>query len=256
MLAVLATLLLAATVQAAVLTIQSPRLTVSDATGSQVRSELWAFSVLEIVLDLWFLRIRLSLTHKPSTPVQLGEADTLKVVFQIVDKDTGSGVQPHQTFLRFYDEKSKEEGIQPVRVTPGGKAKFDLVRALSPLFHPYSWNSHFLQNLRKPPTSLPPTPNSDPLKVSLIIGTPKYDPITVDLFDLVLPKSQPAPEHPLESTFHVLPEIKHTFRPDHKVPPTFISAAFTLIVLAPWAVLIGLVSSFFFFSITWLTTCW
>jgi len=40
MLAVLATLLLAATVQAAVLTIQSPRLTVSDATGSQVRSEL------------------------------------------------------------------------------------------------------------------------------------------------------------------------------------------------------------------------
>jgi len=133
MLSLLPTLLIAATAQAAVLTIQSPRLTVTDATGSQLRSESWAFQrFLKSPLDLWSLRIRLSLTHKPSTPVQLGEAEILKVVFQIVDQDTGSGVQPHQTFIRFYDEKSKEEGVHPVRVTPGGKAKFDLVRALSP----------------------------------------------------------------------------------------------------------------------------
>lgn len=37
-------------------------------------------------------------------------------------------MQPHQTFLRFFDPKTHEEGIQPVRVTPGGKAKFELVR--------------------------------------------------------------------------------------------------------------------------------
>jgi oligosaccharyltransferase complex subunit delta (ribophorin II) len=199
----LTTLLIAATAQAAKLTVQSPRLTITDSTGSQLRSEL------------------LSLKRKAASPIQLEETDTLKLVFQIVDKESGSGVQPPQTFLRFYDEKSKEEGVQPVRVSLGGKAKFEL-------------------NVKKPPLSLPPTPNSDPLKVSLIIGSAQYDPIAVDLFDLVLPKSHPAPEHPLESTFHVLPEIKHTFRPEHKVPLTFISAAFALIVLAPWVVLVGL----------------
>lgn len=187
------------------------------------------------------MHARLSLIHKAYVPVQLGETDILKLSFQIVDQETGSGVQPHQTFLRFYDEKSNEEGVQPVHVTPGGKAKFNLVRVLSCLVCNSETKLTFLQNLRKPPVSLPPTPNGDPLKVSLIVGTAKYDPISVDLFDLVLPKSQPAPEHPLESSFHVLPEIQHTFRPEHKVPPTFISAAFAWIVLAPWAVLIALV---------------
>lgn len=62
--------------------------------------------------------------------MELGEKDTLKISFQITDQATGSGVQPHQTFLRFYDEKSNEEGVQPVRVTPSGKAKFELVRTL------------------------------------------------------------------------------------------------------------------------------
>ncbi|KAF8960354.1 oligosaccharyl transferase delta subunit [Flammula alnicola] len=196
-------LLLALAAQASVLTLQSPRFTVTDSTGSQLRSE------------------PVSLAHKASTPVQLGAKDTLKLTFQIVDKDSGKGVQPHQTFLRFYDEKTNEEGIQPVRVTPGGKAKFEL-------------------NPSRPPLSLPPTPNSDPIKVTLIIGSPLYDPFSIELFDLVLPLSQPAPEHPLEATFHPLPEIKHTFRPEHKSPPRFISAVSAALVLAPWAVLLGM----------------
>jgi hypothetical protein len=76
-----------------------------------------------------FLKLcRISLAHKISTPVQLLGKETLKFTFQVVDKDSGKGVQPHQTFLRFYDEKTNEEGVQPVRVTPGGKAKFELVR--------------------------------------------------------------------------------------------------------------------------------
>ncbi|PPQ89230.1 hypothetical protein CVT25_001309 [Psilocybe cyanescens] len=202
MLSILPALLLALSVQASVLTLQSPRLVVTDSTGSQLRSE------------------PLSLSHKVATPVQISGKDTLKVTFQVVDKD-GKGVQPHQTFLRFYDEKTNEEGIQPIRVTPGGKAKFDL-------------------NLSKPPLSLPPTPNGDPLKVTLLIGSSLYDPLSVELFDLVLPRSQAAPEHPLESTFHPLPEIKHTFRAENKLPPKFISAVAAGVVLAPWAVLLGL----------------
>ncbi|KDR80116.1 hypothetical protein GALMADRAFT_223015 [Galerina marginata CBS 339.88] len=203
MLSLFPVLLLALSAQASILTLQSPRFTVSDSTGSQLRSE------------------PLSLAQKVSTPVKLTGKETLRITFQVVDKESGKGVQPHQTFLRFYDEKTNEEGIQPVRVTPGGKAKFDL-------------------NLSKPPLSLPPTPNGEPLKVTLLIGTSQYDPLAVELFDLVLPRSQPAPEHPQESTYHPLPEIKHTFRPDNKLPPRFISAVSAIVVLAPWVVLLGL----------------
>ena len=79
------------------------------------------------------------------------------------------------------------------------------------------------------------------MKVTLLVGSPQYDPLAVELFDLVLPASQPAPQHPQESTFHPLPEIKHTFRPEPKQPPAFISAASVGFVLAPWVVLLGLV---------------
>lgn len=94
--------------------------------------------------------------------------------------------------------------------------------------------------MSKPPLYLPPT-TDEPLKVSLIIGSPDYDPLSVRLFDLVLPRSKPAPVHPDEVKFHPQPELFHTFRPDQKVPPKFISLVFTGVVLAPWVVLLGLV---------------
>lgn len=94
--------------------------------------------------------------------------------------------------------------------------------------------------MAKPPLSLPPTSDA-PLKVSLIIGSSLYAPVQVDLFDLVLPASLPAPVHPDEESFHVRPEIKHTFRAKEKVPPRPISAFFALAVVAPWVVLFGLV---------------
>lgn len=54
----------------------------------------------------------------------------MKLSFTITDKDESKGVQPHQTFLRFYDATTGEEGIQPVRVSSSGKAKFELVSRL------------------------------------------------------------------------------------------------------------------------------
>ncbi|KAG6919819.1 hypothetical protein DXG01_000323 [Tephrocybe rancida] len=194
--------LLIAGAQAAVLTLQSPRLVVSSSSGAQLRSE------------------PISLVQPASTPVTLTKSDTLKLTFQVVEKDGGKGVQPHQTFLRFYDQKSGEEGIQPIRVTNGGKAKFEL-------------------NMAKPPLSLPPTSEA-PLKVSLLIGSPLHSPLTVALFDLVVPASQPAPVHPDEPSFHPLPEIHHTFRSEQKLPPKPISMLFSAVVLAPWLVLFAL----------------
>ncbi|KAF8631331.1 hypothetical protein AX15_002450 [Amanita polypyramis BW_CC] len=196
-------LFLAATAHAALLTLQSPRVVVTT-TGSStpLRSE------------------SLSVTQKTARPITLNTNDTLKLTFQVLDKETSKGVQPHQTFLRFYDARSGEEGIQPIRVTNSGKAKFEL-------------------NMAKPPSSLPPT-STEPLQVTLIIGTPKYSPISANLFDLHVPPSQPAPAHPDEATFHPLPEIQHVFHPEQKLPPRFISAFFALLVLAPWAILLGL----------------
>ncbi|KAF8551639.1 hypothetical protein OG21DRAFT_1466937 [Imleria badia] len=194
-------LLLVAHVHAASLSLQSPRFTISSSGASQLRADT------------------LSLTQKPE-PLTLGPSDTLKLTFQVTETDGGNGVQPHQTFLRFYDTISGEEGIQPVRVTPGGKAKFEL-------------------NVARPPPSLPPTTDR-PLAVSLILGSFVHDPATFDLFDLYVPASATPAPHPDEASFHPQPPIAHTFRPEQKVPPKVVSAFFAALVLAPWVALLGL----------------
>ena len=110
------------------LTLQSPRFTISSADATQLRAEPYVSTsqCLENAVVLTPLCLcRLSTARKPSA-LSLGPKDVLKVTFQVVDEE-GKGVQPHQTFLRFYDEVSGEEGVQPVKVTAGGKAKFELV---------------------------------------------------------------------------------------------------------------------------------
>jgi len=194
----LASLCLIAAVNAGQLTIQSPRLTVFGSEGDQLRSEA------------------VSLTKRLDA-VTLGPNDKLKFTFQVAEQGTDNGVQPHQTFLRFFDSTTGEEGIQPIKTTPSGKAKFEL-------------------NMAKPPSSLPPS-GSAPLHVSLILGSFVHSPATLDLFDLYIPPSAPAPVHPEEALYHPRPEIMHTFRPDPKLPPRPISAFFAALVLAPWAVL-------------------
>lgn len=94
--------------------------------------------------------------------------------------------------------------------------------------------------MAKPPPSLPPS-GTAPLSVTLILGSFVHSPATIHLFDVQIPPSLPAPQHPDEASFYLLPEIKHTFRPEQTVPPTVVSGFFTLLVLAPWVVLVGLV---------------
>jgi len=190
---------------------------------------------------------RISLTKRPDA-ITLGPNDKLKLTFQVAEQGTDNGVQPHQTFLRFFDSTTGEEGIQPVKTTPSGKAKFELVRSFityAAWFFANSWwlrssQQQKLQNMAKPPSSLPPS-GSAPLHVSLILGSFVHSPATLDLFDLYIPPSAPAPVHPEEALYHPRPEIVHTFRPDPKLPPRPISAFFAGLVLAPWAVLFVLV---------------
>jgi oligosaccharyltransferase complex subunit delta (ribophorin II) len=128
MIAILPLSLLALGVQASLLTLHSPRLSVASSTGEQLRSETYVTPCP--IDDALISGPSISLAQKASIPVSLSQSDVLKLTFQVVDKDTGSGVQPHQTFLRFFDHNTGEEGIQPVRVTHGGKAKFELVSHL------------------------------------------------------------------------------------------------------------------------------
>ena len=98
--------------------------------------------------------------------------------------------------------------------------------------------------MARPPSSLPPTSPDSTLEVSLIIGSFVHQPLTINLFDLVVPASQPVAPHPEEVHYHPQPKIEHTFRPEQKTPPAFISAFFSALVVSPWIVLLGLVSSF------------
>ncbi|EMD35454.1 hypothetical protein CERSUDRAFT_157218 [Gelatoporia subvermispora B] len=194
-------LLAIAGVHASALSVQSPRVTITGPDAAQLRTESL-------------------LADGPLPTLTLGADDALKLTFQVVESDGGKGVQPHQVFLRFYDELSGEEGIQPLRVTPGGKAKFEL-------------------SMSKPPASLPPS-STAPLRVSLLLGSFSHAPASYSLFDLLVPPSAPAPTHPDEPSFHARPEIVHTFRPDPALPPRPVSALFSGLVLAPWVVLLGL----------------
>lgn len=180
------------------------------------------------------------MVHKAAVSPNLTLTDTLRISFQVLDKETGAGVQPHQTFLRFFDPLTNEEGIQPLRVSASGKTKFDLVRAS---VNDTGISTNPLQSMAKPPLSLPPTSGA-PLKVFLFIGSPNYSPLKAELFDLYVPASgYPAP-HLEEASYHPLPVIEHTFRAEQKLPPSAISAAFALAVFSPWIVLLGLVSMF------------
>ncbi|KAL0959970.1 hypothetical protein HGRIS_011632 [Hohenbuehelia grisea] len=191
-------ILLASLVQAATLTLKNSRFNITSKDATELRAE------------------PLSVTEKLSSPLKLDRTDILRLTFQVVEKDNGNNVQPHQAFLRFYDETTDEEGIQPVRVSNTGKGKFEL-------------------NMAKPPTSLPPT-GSAPLRVSLLIGSFVHSPLKVELFDLHVPASHPPAQHTEEASYHPLPPLGHTFRPEQKLPPRIISASFTGLALAPWLV--------------------
>lgn len=73
----------------------------------------------------------ISVNALPNPALNVQSTDTLRVTFTVADKSSGKGVQPHQTFIRFYDPKTHEEGIHPIRVASNGKAKFDLVRRIT-----------------------------------------------------------------------------------------------------------------------------
>ncbi|KAG9126791.1 hypothetical protein FRC07_001990, partial [Ceratobasidium sp. 392] len=188
--------------QAAALSLKNPKFAVTSSKASIVRAES-----IEI--------------GGPLTTVVVGKTENLRVSFVVLGDD-GSPVRPHQAFLRMVDKKSGEEGIQPVKVAKDGKGKVEI-------------------NISRPPISLPPTTDA-PLSVSLILGSFTHSPATVPLFNLKLPASAPVTPNPLEKHYAPQPLIAHKFNPEPSQPPQLISAVFTVAAVAPWVILIGLLS--------------
>lgn len=195
-------LLSALTLQATALSLKSPKFAVTSAKASIVRAE---------TIDL----------NESLTTVSVGKSENLRVSFTVLGDD-GAPVRPHQAFLRMYDEKTGEEGIQPVKVGKDGKGKVEI-------------------SISRSPISLPPS-GEDPLSVSLILGSFTHSPLSVPLFNLRLPASAPVTPHPLDKHYAPQPLIAHTFNPEPTQPPKVISGVFTIAAVAPWLILAGLLS--------------
>lgn len=187
---------------------------------------------------------RLDLSPSAALPtVNVAKSDTLKLSFTVVDdEDDTTGVRPHQAFLRFY-ASSGEEGIQPIKVSSTGKAKFELVRPSSlHLLRPHVYSTYSSpQNPRRPPAGLPATTESTILSVDLILGSFTHASSIIPLMKLTVPPSLPVAPHPEEHLYHPKPLLHHTFREEQRMPNKAISTAFVGIALAPWAVLLALV---------------
>lgn len=98
-----------------------------SALGAVRGTSSFAFSTLTFCYSPLFYRSRLSLQTKLEPHVILGASETLRISFTVLDKDSGKGVVPHQTFLRLYDPATREEGVHPIKVNAGGKGKIDVV---------------------------------------------------------------------------------------------------------------------------------
>jgi oligosaccharyltransferase complex subunit delta (ribophorin II) len=118
------------------ITLQSARVVVLSEDGGPTRSELcvalrlFAFSTLTLHYSSHLYYDRLSLETNLEPHVTLGSSETLRISFTVLDKNSGKGVVPHQTFLRMYDPATHEEGVHPIKVNTGGKGKIDIVCAL------------------------------------------------------------------------------------------------------------------------------
>lgn len=148
----------------------------------------------------------------------------LQLKFQLKDVLNQNNVEVHQAFMRFYNEKTKQEIIFISELDSTGAYKVDLN----------------LQTRSKDFNHL-----SGVYQVNLIIG----DALVMNSLDWNLGKvfitfaAQPAAaaEAPV-SEFAIKPEIKHLFREQDKRPHPMVSNFFTLLVIVPFLALFIMVS--------------
>ncbi|WRT64080.1 uncharacterized protein IL334_001008 [Kwoniella shivajii] len=171
-------------------------------------------------------------TLKEPTPlpsaISLTEGSIFKLSFSVIDTASGEGLYPQQAHLLFEDPKGSDVTL-PITVKPNGKAQITI-------------------NTAKPPSALLPTHGNFHLTL-LLSSLSALEPLSYPLGDLSLPpsilKSLPRHRHDLpprqgEPAFKPEQEIYHTFKEDPKTVGWTLSIIGTIVTLAPWTVLAGL----------------
>ncbi|EHL01074.1 hypothetical protein M7I_2935 [Glarea lozoyensis 74030] len=158
--------------------------------------------------------------HVPlSKPVELGQADTLKII--LTATEAGKPKRPHQAFLLLRDQDTGLETSFPLTVKDSGKGKVDFTQKDLPV-----------QLLT----------SSQPLRATLLLasfGTSQGFSNHVFNLNVKTDPNAPQPKYEKPLRYGKLEEINHIFKADPKSGPVVISVFFVLAVLATVPILFG-----------------
>ncbi|KAK6318926.1 hypothetical protein J4Q44_G00101370 [Coregonus suidteri] len=142
------------------------------------------------------------------------------MTFQLVDVNTGVELTPHQTFVRFHNQKTGQEVVFVAEPDSKNLYKFELDTA--------ERKSEF-------------DSMSGTYALHLIVGDATLEnPILWNVADVVLKfLDEEAPAAIQSKTLYMpKPDIQHLFREPEKKPPTVVSNTFTALVLSPFLLLL------------------
>ncbi|GAA6010695.1 hypothetical protein JCM11491_002900 [Sporobolomyces phaffii] len=171
--------------------------------------------------------------------VALSATDTIKLSFQVEDLESKQPVQPHQAVVSWQpvDEQEKRDRgrqfAQVVKVRTNGKARWEL-------------------DLSRAPTALLSLSES-PISLTLLLGSSQHGrglALPLGTFTLAsslalpfpYPPNQDLPAHWEVDKYSLQPRIDWTFKSPEKRVGTVVSLLGLGVVLAPWLVLISILS--------------
>ncbi|KAG0023385.1 hypothetical protein BGZ81_008149 [Podila clonocystis] len=149
--------------------------------------------------------------------VSAGPTDSLKFSFKVLNTE-----RPHQAMLIFQSQDEHgDEVMVATSVKSSGKGRVELNFARA--------SPKFKYGTRK-------------YSMTFLMGGPKVDEpfrYTLGHIQIEGPDTNP-PVRPVQVDYKSLPEIAHQFRPEQKLINRAVSGLFSLLALAPFAVLFGL----------------
>ncbi|KAG0036823.1 hypothetical protein BGZ82_003657 [Podila clonocystis] len=149
--------------------------------------------------------------------VSAGPTDSLKFSFKVLNTE-----RPHQAMLIFQSQdEHADEVMVATSVKSSGKGRVELNFARA--------SPKFKYGTRK-------------YSMTFLMGGPKVDEpfrYTLGHIQIEGPDTNP-PVRPVQADYKSLPEIAHQFRPEQKLINRAVSSLFSLLALAPFAVLFGL----------------
>ncbi|PAV71052.1 hypothetical protein WR25_19955 [Diploscapter pachys] len=161
-----------------------------------------------------------ALFSKYASVIESDHTKRIHISFKVQDKATGSAVKPHQVFVIFEHSPSAAEVVYVADAVANGYT-LDI-------------------NLPKSHTDFDGLSGS--YKARLVIGDGAIKK-SIDWHFADFKLSVPAqPDKPVPKSqqiiYETLPEIQHKFRQPEKRPPSFVSDTFTIVCLAPLALLL------------------